>query len=102
MSSFHRDSAGRACLSGLPLEEALKQAGVSTPAYVYDLDAIEAEARELVTALGEEHVVAYAIKANSAASVVKRIAAAGAGADLVSGGELRAQLCDRPPRVADQ
>lgn len=98
MSSFHRDAAGRACFGGLPLAEALKQAGVSTPAYVYDLDAIEAGARELVEALGEQHVVAYAIKANSAASIVRRIAAAGAGADLVSGGELEVALaCGMSP-----
>ena len=45
-------------------------AGTGTPAYLYDLDAIEREARSMVEAFGHErHEVAYAIKANSAASI---------------------------------
>lgn len=71
----------------------LRDANVASPCYVYDVDAIAAEVKALVDALNDErHLVAYAIKANAAGTVVKAVAAAGAGADLVSGGELEVAL----------
>lgn len=89
MSGFSRDSEGRATLSGRALSALLDENAVSTPAYVYDLDAIGAEAEAMVAALGSpRHLVAYAVKANSAASVIRRVAAAGCGAEVVSGAEL--------------
>ena len=89
MSGFSRDDRGRAAISGAPLSTLLDESAISTPAYVYDLDAIEAEAKAMVTALGSpRHLVAYAIKANSAASIIRRVASTGAGAEVVSGGEL--------------
>ena len=89
VTSFRRDDEGRACLGEAPLERLLRDANVSTPAYVYDLSAIARGVRELVAAFeGAPHVVAYAVKANSAGSVVRAIADAGGGADVVSGGEL--------------
>jgi diaminopimelate decarboxylase len=64
-----------------------------TPAYVYDLCAIAAEARALRSAFDSaRHLVAYAVKANSAGPVVRALAAEGCGADVVSGGELRVAL----------
>ena len=93
MIGFGRDQRGQALLSGTPLTELVLAAGVPTPAYVYDLDAIAAEARELVAGFGAaKHVVAYAVKANSAGSVVRAIATAGGGADIVSGAELELVL----------
>ncbi|HVY48290.1 MAG TPA: hypothetical protein VHB21_20525, partial [Minicystis sp.] len=48
---------------------------VDTPAYVYDLDGIAASARALVDGFGgAPHLVAYAVKANSAGPVVRGIA----------------------------
>lgn len=92
-AGFSRDDEGNACLGGSQVAELMASAGLPTPAYLYDLDGIERAARDLVLALNDErHLVAYAIKANSAASVVRRIAAAGCGADLVSGGELEVAL----------
>jgi diaminopimelate decarboxylase len=62
---------------------------VGTPSYVYDLDGMAREARELKAAFdGMPHLVAYAVKANSAGPVVRALAAEGCGADVVSGGEL--------------
>jgi len=60
-----------------------------TPSYVYDLDGMDAEARALTLAFeGHPHLVCYAVKANSAAPIVRSFARAGLGADVVSGGEL--------------
>jgi diaminopimelate decarboxylase len=90
---YLRSAQGRALLCGAALGELLTQAGVSTPAYFYDLDGIGHETAELVQALGaRSHLVAYAVKANSAGSIVRRIARHGAGADVVSGGELEVAL----------
>jgi diaminopimelate decarboxylase len=64
-----------------------------TPTYVYDLDAIVAEARALRSAFDSaRHLVAYAVKANSAGAIVRALAREGCGADVVSGGELRVAL----------
>jgi diaminopimelate decarboxylase len=64
-------------------------ANVATPAYVYDLDAIEREADALEAAFGESpHAVFYAVKANSAGSIVRALASRGCGADVVTGAEL--------------
>jgi lysophospholipase L1-like esterase len=42
---FTRDQAGRALLGGTSLSALLDDPRVSTPAYVYDLDGVAAEAR---------------------------------------------------------
>jgi len=87
-----RDERG-ARLGGAPLQDLLESGGVETPAYVYDLDAIEAEARELAAGFdGAPHLVAYAVKASSAGPIVRALAAVGCGADVVSGGELAVAL----------
>jgi diaminopimelate decarboxylase len=87
-----RDDRG-AALGGSPLTEVLASAGVGTPAYVYDLDGIEAEAHALFEGFeGAPHLVAYAVKANAAGPVVSALARAGCGADVVSGGELAVAL----------
>jgi len=93
-----RNTDGKACFGQTTLDSALAQANASTPAYVYDLDAIVAGARAVVEAAGGQHIVAYAVKANSAGTIVKALAGAGMGADLVSGGELEVALaCGVPP-----
>ncbi len=92
MAGFERDPSGRALLGGFPLAEAAAHPELTTPLYLYDLDGIAAAARALVEALGSDNLVAYAMKANSAASVLRQVAAAGAGADVVSGAELKLAL----------
>lgn len=87
---FGRNSAGVATLGGRPLPELQAEAKVATPAYFYDLTAMEARVKAIKSAFGDApHLVAYAVKANSAGTIVKTITEAGAGVDAVSGGELR-------------
>ena len=62
---------------------------VGTPTYVYSYDALEKAYRELEEAFsGLDHMICYAVKANSNLSVLRALASFGAGADIVSGGEL--------------
>jgi diaminopimelate decarboxylase len=64
-----------------------------TPTYVYDLSAMAVEARELTAAFDTApHLVAYAVKANSAGPVLRALFAEGCGADVVSGAELALAL----------
>jgi len=76
-------------LGGVSLVELARDGRIGTPSYVYDVDAMVAEARELDAAFGgSPHLVAYAVKANSAGPIVKALVEAGCGADVVSGAEL--------------
>src|SRR4029077_3201385 len=70
----------------------LAVSGIETPAYVYDLDAIERETSDLRAALRERDAVFYAVKANSAGSIIRTIASRGCGADVVTGAELALAL----------
>jgi len=90
---FGRDASGRATLGAAPIETLLAAAGTGTPSYLYDLDAIANEARELRSGFGDHrHLVAYAVKANAAGRIVRTLAEQGCGADVVSGGELELAL----------
>lgn len=94
-----RDERG-SVIGGLPLRDIFADgSAIQSPAYVYDLDAMEAEARALAAGFGgAPHLVAYAVKANTAGPVVRTLARAGCGADVVSGGELAVALaCGVPP-----
>jgi diaminopimelate decarboxylase len=89
--SVSRDSSGTLRLGGAELSEVAADTG--TPAYVYDLDAMAAGARALRAAFdGRHHLVAFALKANTAGAVVRTFAAEGCGADVVSGAELQVAL----------
>ncbi len=62
---------------------------VGTPTYVYSHTALEKAYRELDEAFsGLDHLVCYAVKANGNLAVLRALASLGAGADIVSGGEL--------------
>ena len=64
-------------------------ARVGTPAYVYSSQTILANYRAYDEAFGDlPHTVCYAVKANSSLAVLALLAKAGAGFDIVSGGEL--------------
>jgi diaminopimelate decarboxylase len=98
MYGFRRNAQGEACFGDTTLSDLVAQAGQETPVYLYDLDAIALEARSLIAGYGDaRHVVAYAVKANSAGSVVRALAAEGTGADVVSAAELEvAMACGIP------
>ncbi|HEY4283044.1 MAG TPA: diaminopimelate decarboxylase [Chthoniobacterales bacterium] len=60
-----------------------------TPLYVYSTGTILDHFHRLDAALGKlDHLICYAVKANSNGSILKLLAQAGAGFDIVSGGEL--------------
>jgi diaminopimelate decarboxylase len=60
-----------------------------TPTYVYSRAAIEERFRAIAAPLaGRDHLVCYAMKANSNLAVLATLARLGAGFDIVSGGEL--------------
>ena len=62
---------------------------VGTPAYVYSAATLRRHYRVLDTAFaGTDHLICYAMKANSNQAVLRLLAAEGAGMDIVSGGEL--------------
>jgi diaminopimelate decarboxylase len=94
---FRRNAQGLLTLSGTPLGALVtplfEASRSGTPAYVYDLDGLDAGARALETSFGSApHVTAYAVKANSAGTIVRTFARAGTGADVVSGAELEVAL----------
>ncbi len=64
-------------------------ARVGTPAYVYSSETILSNYRAYDAAFGDlPHAVCYAVKANSSLAILGMLARAGAGFDIVSGGEL--------------
>ena len=85
--------AGGAGAEPVSLEALAEEFG--TPLYVYSADAIARRVRDYQAAFGEvavDFLVAYSVKANGNLAVLNRIAALGAGADIVSGGELARAL----------
>ena len=74
-------------------------AEVGTPFYVYSAATFRRHVRVMREAFeGIETLLAYALKANSNQAVLKLLASEGAGADVVSGGELeRAVAAGIPP-----
>jgi diaminopimelate decarboxylase len=66
---------------------------VGTPFYCYSTATLERHYRVFSEAFaGEKALVCYAMKANSNQSVLRTLAKLGAGADVVSGGELKRAL----------
>ncbi len=66
---------------------------VGTPCYVYSRAAIEERFRAFDAALaGRDHLVCYAVKANSNLALLNLLARLGSGFDIVSGGELERVL----------
>ena len=78
---------GRLQAESVPLDDIARRFG--TPCYVYSRAALESAFRAFSTPLaGREHLVCYAMKANSNLGVLDVLARLGAGFDIVSGGEL--------------
>jgi len=72
---------------GVALAEIAARAG--TPCYVYSAAAVLENFRAYDDAFGDlPHTVCYSVKANGNLSVLRLLANAGAGFDIVSGGEL--------------
>ena len=72
---------------------------IGTPFYLYSQNTVLRHYRKLEEALsGIDHLVCYALKANPSLAISKLLADAGAGGEVVSGGELfRALRVGMPP-----
>ena len=78
---------GALCAEGVPLARIAAEIG--TPFYCYSTATLERHYRVVADSFaGLDTLVAYAMKANSNQAVLKTLARLGAGADVVSGGEL--------------
>ena len=90
MTGFRREKGELFC-DGVSLDAIA--VAVGTPVYVYSRAAIEESFRRFDAAFSSvPHLVCYATKANSNLTILEVLSALGAGADVVSGGELRAAL----------
>jgi len=75
----------------VPLANIAAQFG--TPCYVYSRAALTDSYKQFDNALhGREHLICYAVKANSNLAILNIFARLGAGFDIVSGGELQRVL----------
>jgi diaminopimelate decarboxylase len=88
---------GRLHAEGVPIERIAEAVG--TPFYVYSTATLERHYQVFDEALADtDHLIAYSLKANGNQAVVATLARLGAGADVVSGGELmRALAAGVPP-----
>jgi diaminopimelate decarboxylase len=84
--SFHYRCGTLHC-EEIDLERLAQEFG--TPLYVYSAGTILDHYRRLDATLAPlDHLICYAVKANSNGAILKLLARAGAGFDIVSGGEL--------------
>ncbi len=86
---------GVLCAEGVQLDR-LAQA-VGTPFYCYSTATLERHFNVFSGALPKGSLVAFAVKANDNLAVLKTLAKLGAGADVVSGGELAKALAAGVP-----
>lgn len=67
-------------------------ASVGTPFYCYSTATLERHYRVFAEALPKDSLIAFSVKANGNLAVLKTLGRLGAGADVVSGGELKKAL----------
>ncbi len=91
MSEFFSHRGGQLHAEGVPIAQIA--AAVGTPFYVYSAAAFTALYHRFAEALADQRpLICYAVKANSNLAVLRLFANLGAGADVVSEGELRRAL----------
>lgn len=87
---------GELTLDAVPLTEVAQRFG--TPCYVYSRSMIESAFRQFDAGLaGVDHLVCYAVKANSNLAILDALGRLGAGFDIVSAGELARVLAAGHP-----
>src|SRR3954471_21752418 len=74
----------------VPLDELARAAG--TPLYVYSSATLSRHYKVFAEALPQDVLIAYSVKANGNLAVLRTLSRLGAGADVVSGGELKKAL----------
>lgn len=82
--------AGALSLEQVPVARIAEQVG--TPFYAYSSAYLERRYRAFVAAFQNKAMLCFAVKANSNVAVLRHLGRLGAGADLVSEGELRRAL----------
>jgi diaminopimelate decarboxylase len=86
MHDFERRGKDLYC-EDVPLEELADQFG--TPLYVYSKATFERHYRVFDDAFSDfQHIICFAVKANTSFALLSLLAKMGSGADIVSGGEL--------------
>ena len=86
MHDFHYQDKELYC-EEVPVQRIVRDVG--TPCYIYSYGTLTRHYRAYDQAFGTiPHIIAYAMKANSNLAILRALAKEGAGADIVSGGEL--------------
>ena len=85
MNHFHYKD-GVLCAEDVPLDLLAEAAG--TPFYCYSSATLQRHYKVFADALPKGSLIAFSVKANGNLAVLKTLAKLGAGADVVSGGEL--------------
>jgi diaminopimelate decarboxylase len=79
--------SGQLFAEGVAVKELARRYG--TPLYVYSRNHLRERYEAIASAMAEvKPLICYSVKANSNAAVIRTLAAAGSGFDIVSGGEL--------------
>ena len=91
MTDYFSYQNDQLCVEQVPLADIAQRFG--TPCYVYSHAALVDGYRQFESAFaGREHLICYAVKANSNIAILHLLAGMGAGFDIVSGGELQRVL----------
>jgi diaminopimelate decarboxylase len=86
MHDFHYKN-GKLCCEGVPISSIAQRVG--TPFYCYSSSTLASHYRAFDQAFsGVPNVICFALKSNSNGAVIRVLGREGAGADIVSGGEL--------------
>jgi diaminopimelate decarboxylase len=84
--NFFNYKDGVLCAEGVRLDVLAEKVG--TPFYCYSAATLERHYKVFAGALPPDSLIAFSVKANGNLAVLKTLAKLGAGADVVSGGEL--------------
>lgn len=86
-----RPAGGPLTMAGVSLAAVAEEFG--SPTFVYNLDVLRSRHAALLSAFASQGVplrIRYAVKANGSRAILETLASLGAGADIVSGGEMAA------------
>jgi diaminopimelate decarboxylase len=94
--NFFSYKNGELCAEEVSLAHLAREVG--TPFYCYSSATLERHYKVFAAALPKDSLIAFSVKANGNLAVLKTLAKLGAGADVVSGGELKkARAAGIPP-----
>src|ERR1700744_6120075 len=85
--NFFSYKNGELCAEEVSLAHLAREVG--TPFYCYSSATLERHCKIFAAALPKDSLIAFSVKANGNLAVLKTLARLGAGADVVSGGELK-------------